>query len=132
MTHTRYSPANIILLVAGGLIAIFNLFLTVMTAGFGADPVHDFKTFAASCVLVIALAAAPFYLIAFRWSGISTVGTWSVTLCCALITLVSGELTHFSGLLILLTIQSLIMGAINSSSKNRTPEHRDVSERPLS
>jgi hypothetical protein len=60
------------------------------------------------------------YLIAFRWSGVSSVGIWSVTLCCALITLVSGELTHFSGLLVLLTIQSLIMGAINSSSKDGT------------
>jgi hypothetical protein len=121
MTHTRYSPANIILLVAGGLIALFNLFLTVMTAGFGADPVHDYKTFAASCVLVIALVSAPLYLIAFRWSGISSVGTWSVTLCCALITLVSGELEHFSGLLILLAIQSLILGAIHSGSKERAP-----------
>jgi hypothetical protein len=32
---------------------------------------------------------------------------WSVTLCCAVITLVSGELTNFLGLLILLAVQSL-------------------------
>jgi hypothetical protein len=88
MTHTRYSATKIILLVAGALIALFNTFLVVMTAGFGADPVHDFRSFAAACLLDLALLSAPLYLIALRWSGVSCVGTWGVT--CALITLVSG------------------------------------------
>ena len=115
MTHTRYSPGNVALLFMAGLVSLFITFLAVMTAGFGADPVHDYQSFAVACLVLIALLSTPLWLIMLRWSSVGYFGAWSVTACWALICLVLGM--RFSGLVVLLAIQSLISGAIHSRSK---------------
>src|SRR5271154_5126444 len=106
MTRTRYSSVNVLLLVAGTLVCFFNIFLLIMTAGFGADAVHDFRSFAVACLLCVGLLSGPAYLLMFRWSGFGSIVMWCVALCCSLVALVSGILLHFLGLVILLLIEA--------------------------
>jgi hypothetical protein len=118
MTHTHYSRPNIVLLVAGALVCIFIVFLAIMTAGFATDPVHDFRSLAAVCLLYLALSAVPIYLVMFRWSGVGSIGMWSITLSYFLLALLAGILPHLTGLLVLLAIEALICESIKSASRN--------------
>jgi hypothetical protein len=118
MTHTRYSRSNIVLLVAGTLVCIFIAFLAVMTAGFATDPVHDFRSFAAVCLLYLALLAVPVHLVMFRWSGVGSIGMWGITSSYFLLALLAGILPHLVGLLVLLAIEALICESIKSASRH--------------
>jgi len=119
MTHTHYSSTNVLLLVAGALVCLFTTFLLVMTAGFGADPVHDLKSLAVTSLLCVGLLCVPSFLLMLRWSRIGSVAMWSVALCCLLFALVGG-LIHYSGLVILLLIEATICAAIDTESHTRT------------
>jgi hypothetical protein len=118
MTHTRYSRPNIVLLVAGALVCVFIAFLTIGTAGFATDPVHDFRSLAAVCLLYLAISAVPLYLVMFRWSSVGSIGMWCITLSYLLLALVAGILPHLMGLLVLLAIEALICEAIKSNSQS--------------
>jgi hypothetical protein len=118
MTHTRYSRPNIVLLIAGGLVCLFIVFLTSMTAGFATEPIHDFKSVAAVCLLCLCMSAVPFYLVMFRWSGVGSIGMWCITLSYFLLALVAGILPHLMGLLVLLAIEALICESIKAGSRN--------------
>jgi DMSO/TMAO reductase YedYZ heme-binding membrane subunit len=118
-TITRYSSVNIILLVAGALVCLFTNFLLIMTAGFGADPVHDYRSFAIVCLLCVGLLSAPSYLLTLRWSRIGSIAMWSVALSCSFIALAGGVILHFLGLVVLLLVEGLICGAINSGSQDK-------------
>ena len=102
MTHTRYTSTNILLLVAGGIACAVVVFLCVMTAGFGADPAHDFRSGAIICFLCLALLSAPAYLTMFRWCGVGEITMWSVTGMSFAVLLVAGVLLHFLGFVVLL------------------------------
>ena len=116
MKRTRYSPSNIALLASGVLMSVFNVFIIVMTAGFGADTIHDFKSFAVTAILCISLLLAPISLVMFRWCGLGAISMWCLLGGCCLITLIAGLLNHLLGFLILLLAQALIFELINSKS----------------
>jgi hypothetical protein len=120
MTNTRYSRSNIVLLVAGTLVCIFIAFLASMTAGFATDPVHDFRSFAAVCLLYLALLAVPIYLLMFRWSSVGSIGMWSITASYFVLGLLAGILPHLMGLLVLLVIEALICESIKSTSRRES------------
>ena len=117
MTITRYTSTNVILLIAGALVCLFTVFLLIMTAGFGADPVHDFRSFAIVSLLCVGLLCVPAYLITLRWPKAGAVAMWIVASCCALIATVGGVIFHFLGLTVLLLVEALICSAINSGSE---------------
>ena len=125
MTLTRYSRSNIALLVAGAIDCLFISFLTVMTAGFATDPIHDFRSFATVCFLYVALSSIPIYLLMFRWSSIGSIAMWCATLCCFLVGLLGGILSHLLGVLLLMVIEALICQAINSGSWNESASTSD-------
>jgi hypothetical protein len=113
LTHTR---TNIVLLAAGALVCMFNTFLLIMTAGFGADPVHDFRSLAIQWLLCVGLLSCPCFLLMLRWSRVGSIAMWCVALCYSLVALVGGAFFHLLGLVILLLIEALICGAIDSGS----------------
>jgi hypothetical protein len=117
MTITRYSMKNIILLVAAGLVSLFNTFLVSMTAGFATDPVHDFRSGAQVCFLYLAILALPIYLLMFRWCSVGAIAMWSVTIVCFLVSLFSGLLLRLGGGVILLLLDALICWAIYTDSE---------------
>jgi hypothetical protein len=117
LTRTRYSVTNVILLLAGSILCLLNTFLFVMSAGFGADPIHDLKTAAAQGLIMAGLLGGPAFLLMFRWCGIGSKAVWCVAASCTLIALIGGVLWHMLGLLILLLIEALISGAINAGSE---------------
>jgi hypothetical protein len=106
------------LLVAGGVDCLFLFFLTVMTASFAADPVHDFRSLATMCFLYVALSSVVIFLLMFRWSGIGSAAMWSATACCLLVGLFGGVLPHLLGVLLLMLIEALICQAISSGSRD--------------
>jgi predicted membrane channel-forming protein YqfA (hemolysin III family) len=116
MTHTRYSPGNVALLVIGALIGCISVFMSIMTAGFGADPVHDFSSFAFVAFLVLSFLLVPVYLIMFRWCSVGAIAMWCLLVGC-LVVLVAGFGFKRIGLLVLLFIEALIFEAINSRSR---------------
>jgi hypothetical protein len=65
LIHTRYVGSNIALLLVGAVVCLFTGFMAVMTAGFGADPVHDFRSGAILCDILATLLSVPFYLAMF-------------------------------------------------------------------
>lgn len=117
MTITRYSSINVVLLIAGALVCVFTVFLLIMTAGFGADPVHDYRSFVIVSLLCVGLLSAPAYLLMLRWSNIGSIAMWSVASCCLLIAIVGGIVFHFLGMVVLLLVEALICSAINSGSE---------------
>jgi hypothetical protein len=117
MTHTRYSRPNIALIVAVALVCLFIVFLTSMTAGFATDPIHDFKSLAAVCLLYVVNSAVPIYFVMFRWSGAGSMGMWCITLLYFLLALVAGVLSHLAGLLVLLAIEALICESVKLGSR---------------
>jgi hypothetical protein len=90
---TRYVGSNIALLLVGAIVCLGTGFMAVMTAGFGADPVHDFKSAAILCDIFAALLSIPFYLVTFRWCGVGSVGAW----CTALVSLISCLVVGMAG-----------------------------------
>jgi hypothetical protein len=90
--------------------------MAVMTAGFGADPVHDLKSAAVVCALLAALLSTPFYLAMFRWCGLGMIGVC----CAALVSLSSCLATGMTGPTVLITLllglQALICYGIYSAS----------------
>jgi len=113
--YTRYTPATVGLLVLGGAVCGFNVFLAIMTAGFGADPVHDFKSGAIVACILLALTSLPIYLAMFRWAGIGCVAMWSATVGCFLLSLFVGAPgMAFS---MFLFVQSLVCQGIKSASE---------------
>jgi hypothetical protein len=117
MTITRYSSTNIVLLIAGALVCLFTIFLLIMTAGFGADPVHDYRSFAIVSLLCVGLLCAPAYLLTLRWPKIGSLTMWGVALSCLLIAMAGGIIFHFLGLSVLLLVEALICSAVNSESE---------------
>jgi hypothetical protein len=119
LIRTRYVGSNIALLLVGAVVCLATGFMAVMTAGFGADPVHDFKSAAIRCGILAALLSVPFYLATFRWCGVGSVGVW----CTALVSLVSCLVTGMAGptvlFTLLLALQGLICTGINSASTRR-------------
>jgi hypothetical protein len=114
--RTRYTPANVLLLVVAGVVSLLITFLSVMTAGFGADPAHDFRSAALTCILIAALFNAPSYLAMFWWCGIGEVAIWIVTFFC-FASMVVGGLLNYVGLLLLLILESLMFSGIASASR---------------
>ena len=116
LIRTRYVGVTIALLAFGALVCLATGFMAVMTAGFGADPVHDFKSAAVVCALLAALLSIPFYLAMFRWCAIGTTGVW----CAASVSLVSCLLTGMTGptvfFTLLLGIQGLLCYGVYSVS----------------
>jgi hypothetical protein len=86
-----------------------------MSAGFVADPVHDFRSFAFAAYLLLSLLLIPIYLIMFRWCSIGSLAMWCLFGSC-LVALVAGLFFQGLGFLIPLFIEALIFGAINSRS----------------
>jgi hypothetical protein len=117
MTYTRYSKSNIALLLAGFCVCIFIAFLACMTAGFAADPVHDFKTLATVLLLYLAVLTVPIYGMMFRWSSLGSIAMWVVTLCYFALSIIAGVLPHLLGILLLLVIEALLFEAIKSGSR---------------
>jgi hypothetical protein len=124
LIQTRYVGSNIALLLVGAVVCLATGFMAVMTAGFGAGPVHDFKSAAILCDILAALFSVPFYLATFRWCGVGSVGVW----CAALVSLVSCLVTGMAGptvlFTLLLALQGLICTGINSASTKRELAHR--------
>ena len=118
--QTRYVGSNIALLLVGAVVCLGTGFMAVMTAGFGADPVHDFNAPRSSAALLL----IPFYLITFRWCGVGSVGVW----CTALVSLVSCLVVGMAAptvlFTLLLALQGLICTGINSASMKRGSAQR--------
>jgi hypothetical protein len=120
LTHTRYSLPNTILLLAGGLISLFNTFALVMTAGFGADPVHDFRSLAVESLIVVGLLNCLFFLIMLRWCRIGSIGMWCIVICSSLLALAAGVLFKLFVFLVLLMIEALICSAVDAGSHGKS------------
>jgi hypothetical protein len=118
VTHTRYKTTNTLLLIAGGLVCLFTTFLAVMTAGFGADPAHDFKSYMVVGLLFVSLASVPSYLLMFRWCGIGEAAMWVITAIAFFLMLLGGM--NFFGLVLSLIIESLIFSGIASGSRRES------------
>lgn len=117
MTITRYTLANIVLLCVGALVCTFTTFMLLMTAGFGAEPVHDFRSFAFIALIVVGLLTTPAFLITFRWPKIGSISMWIITACWAVIGIASGALGRFPGLVFLFVVQAIICRGIQSGSE---------------
>ena len=92
LVHTRYVSSNVALLFVGAVLCAVIALEAIMTAGFGADPVHDFKSAAILFDILAAILSIPFFLTMFRWCGIGSVGIWcaaGISLLCCLITTMS-------------------------------------------
>ena len=119
LIHTRYVASSVALLLGGTLVCLATCLMAVMTAGFGADPVHDFRSGAIVCVIFAALLATPFYLAMFRWCRIGCVGVWCMAALSLLLALVTGMAGPTMAFAILLGLQGLICSGIVSISENR-------------
>jgi hypothetical protein len=119
MTRTKLSFPNIALLVLGVIISSVDAFLSAMTAGFGADPIHDVKSGAMVAVILVSLALLPSSIAAFWWSKIGAVTSWSIFGVCSVCVLLGGA---WNGMvfMIIAFVQSLIATAVDSRSKELT------------
>jgi hypothetical protein len=122
LVRTRYNGTNIALLFASGVLCAFILFMTVMTAGFGADPVHDFKTGVIACTLYVSLLSVPSYLLMFGWSGIGSIAMWSVTALSFVLSLLAGFSSPCLAFVVFLAIQSALLQAIHARSERHQTE----------
>jgi hypothetical protein len=115
MTRTKLSLPNVALLLLGIVISLIDAFLSVMTAGFGADPIHDLKSFAMQVVILASLALLPSSLIVFLWSRIGVVVSWSIVGLCSLCVPLGGA---WAGILFLILafVQSIIATAVDARS----------------
>jgi hypothetical protein len=123
MTRTKLSLPNVALLLLGIIISGADAFLSVMTAGFGADPIHDTESLAMVVVLLASLALLPSFLIAFWWSGMGMVASWSIVGLCSLCMLIGAR--HGILFLILALIQSIIATTVDSRGK-QPPESEEA------
>lgn len=105
---------NVALLLLGITVSLIDAFLAVMTAGFGADPVHDLQSAAMTVVILTSLALLPSSLIAFWRSKVYVVTSWSIFGLCTLCVLVGA----WGGMafLVLAFIQALVATTIDSRS----------------
>src|SRR5580698_10284852 len=106
MTYTKYSATNVILLIAGDIVALFTSFLVCMTAGFAVDPVHDVKSLATVGLLYMAILVMPIYLVTLRWCSIGSTAMWIVVCGCAVAALLGAVLLRLGGLIILLLVEA--------------------------
>ena len=118
MVTTRYCTANSVLLLIGIVVALADGWLAVMTAGFGANPVHDLKSGAVMGVLVASLVLLPACLITARWPSLGANISWSVVALCLLSVWASPVVILF---LILAAIEGLIATSIVSRSEGTSP-----------
>src|SRR5271155_357598 len=116
LIRTRYVGSNIALLIIGAVVCLATGFMAVMTAGFGADPVHDFKSGAILCEILAALLSGPFYLVMFRWCGVGSVGVWCTAMFSLSVCLVTGMAAPTVLFTLLLVLQGFICTGINSAS----------------
>jgi hypothetical protein len=126
MRRTRYSALNIFLLFAGGLGCLIIAFISVMTAGFGADPVHDLPSRALAFLLYFWLLSIPAYLIMFFWSKVGSVAMWTIAGLSVGILLLIPRDWHYLGLTVPLGIEAFIFHVIDSGS---SPRERDVTRK---
>jgi hypothetical protein len=119
LIQTRYVGSNIALLIIGAVVCLATGFMAVMTAGFGADPVHDFKSGAILCDILAALLSVPFYLVMFRWCGVGSVGVWCTAMFSLLVCLVTGMAGPTVLFTLLLVLQGFICTGVNSASTKR-------------
>ena len=82
MIHTRYTPTNIVLLVLGVGLEGWILFMTIMTAGFGTDPIHDLRSGAIVVCLLLSLSSAGAFLAMFRWCNVGSTAMWAIAAAC--------------------------------------------------
>ena len=122
MTHTRYSPANIFLLVAGALVALFCTFLASLTAGFAAEFVPRFSGYMTVCFFYTALVCGLAYLVMLRWCSVGSTALWIIVILCFAFGLLSGNFLHYGGIIILLLLEALICQAICSGSKKESKD----------
>jgi DMSO/TMAO reductase YedYZ heme-binding membrane subunit len=115
MTYTQFSAGNVALLILGGIICCVSVFFSVMTGGFGADPVNDFSSLAFATYLFLSLLLVPIYLLMFRWCRVGAVAMWCLFSGCAII-LFAGFFFERIAFLIPLFIEALIFEGINSRS----------------
>jgi hypothetical protein len=116
MRRTRYSPFNIFLLAAGALGCLVITFMSVMTAGFGADPVHDFASGAIAFLLYFWLLSIPAYLIMIFWSKVGSIAMWTIAGLSFGILLLIPRDWHYLGLTVPLGIEAFIFQVIDSAS----------------
>ena len=117
--QTLYVGSNIALLLVGAVVCLATGFMAVMTAGFGADPVHDFTSGAIYCDILAALLSVPFYLAMFRWCGVGSAGVWCTAMFSLLVCLVTGMAGPTVLFTLLLVLQGLICTGIKSASTKR-------------
>jgi hypothetical protein len=108
LIRTRYIGSNIGLLIAGALVCLATGFMAVMTAGFGTDPVHDFRSAAVVCDLLVVILSIPFYLAMFRWCGIGMFGVW----CAAFVSLGTCLVSGMAGFTVFFTLLLGVQGLI--------------------
>jgi len=127
LTHTRYIGSNIALLAVGVLVCLLTTFFAVMTGGFGADPVHDFRSGAIMCDLLAADLSFPIYLTMFRWCGLGSVAMWCIATLSFVICLVTGMFGPTIAFAILLLLQAYICQRINAASEKKDlPQEPDL------
>jgi len=117
---TKYCAGNIALLVVGAAVAVVDGWVAAMTAGFGADPVHDLRSGVMMAVLVASLVLLPACMITIRWPGLGANVCWGVAAVCCLS-------VWASPLVILFVIFAVIDGLIAvkiASRSERTPPLR--------
>ncbi len=118
MVITKHCPGNVALLLIAIVVALADGWLAMMTAGFGADPVHDLKSGTFIVVLWASLALLPACLITLIWPKVGAIISWSVVALCCLSFWASPAVILF---LILAVIEGLIGTSIASRSEKTVP-----------
>lgn len=118
MVTTKYCPGNVALLLVAIVVALADGWLAAMTAGFGADPVHDLKSGAFMVVLWASLALLPASLITLIWPRVGAIISWSVVTLCCLSFWASPAVILF---LILAAIEGLIATSVALRSEKAVP-----------
>lgn len=79
MVRTRYTAANLVLLVAGVLISVFNLSYTGLILASMNIPPRGMQRLGVDTFALLAALAVLSVLAGFRWPGIASTGAWSLT-----------------------------------------------------
>jgi len=115
---TKYSPRNIALLLVGIAVALADGWVAAMTAGLGAEPVHDMRSGAIMAVLGASLLIVPAWLITLRWPSVAANIAWGVAALCCLSVWATPLVLLF---LILAVVEGLIAANVASRSEEAQP-----------
>ena len=122
MTHTRYTAGNIALLV---LAILFSMIISLMFIMGWAGDATDFRTHCSNLFADTAFFAFPASLIALRWTAISCIALWSITIISTIFSLLAHSSEDLHICFLLAVLSAMVTGVlINSQDANARDRNR--------